>query len=637
MARRKEKFTLGNNLQFPLFKPQSNWLPPKMSSLPSWEGAKRVAIDIETCDPSLKELGPGSLRNGYIAGVSFAIEDGPAYYLPMRHSGDNLEPQQVLGYLQDQTKVFRGELCGAHLAYDLDFLIESHVWFPHVTFYRDVQIADPLIYELHDSYSLQNIAVRYGIAGKDEDVLREAAMQYGVDPKAGIYQLPARFVAEYAMQDVRLPLQLLRLQQKEIEAQQLQRIYDLESRVLPVLVKMRHRGVRISEERLEHVEKWSAEQEKEALDKVKHLTGIEVPLGAVWQEKILATVLQKIGVRLGRTQSGKFNIDKDVLESVDHPVAEALAWARKVNKLRTTFAKSIRNHMVNGRIHCVMNQMAREKDDDKGGVKGARYGRLSSEHPNLQQQPSRDEFAAMWRSIYIPEEGCLWSANDYSQQEPRMVTHYAVKAGCTRAEVAAKKYRDDPLTDNHQMMAELTGVARKRAKIIYLGLCYGMGGAKLSDDLGLPTKLIEHRRTGRMIRVAGDEAQAILDQFDNEAPFIRELAKKCSDLAAKRGYITTVLGRRCHFPKDAEGNFDWTHKALNRLIQGSSADQTKAAMVECDRQGFFLQLQVHDELDQSVQNREEAEKIATVMKEVVPLEVPSRVDVEVGASWGEAK
>jgi DNA polymerase I-like protein with 3'-5' exonuclease and polymerase domains len=619
--------------QLPLFRPVSTWKPPALSSLPSWAGARRIAVDIETCDPSLKEFGPGPRRNGYIAGVSFAIEDGPAYYLPIRHSEDNLDRDAALAYLRDQAKAFRGDVVGANLAYDLDFLTAEGVNFPLAVF-RDVQIADVLIHELQDSYSLHNIALRRGVKGKDEELLRSAAEMYGVDAKAGLYALPGRFVADYAVQDVRLPLELLKLQEKDLSDQNLFGIWNLESKLIPVLNRMRSRGVRVDEQRLEGVEQWSLGEERLALEKVEHLCGVRVEVGTIWQAKVLAVVLNKIGISVGKTKTGKPNIDKDILDGIDHPVADALAWARKVNKLRTTFAKSVRNHLVRGRIHCVLNQMAREGEGDSG-VRGARYGRLSSEHPNLQQQPARDEFAARWRSIYVPEEGAIWSSNDYSQQEPRMVTHYAVKAGCTRAEAAANRYRNDPTTDNHQMMADLTGLPRKQAKNIYLGLCYGMGGAKLSDELGLPTKLIQNRQ-GRWVRVAGDEAQAVLDKFNSEAPFVKDLANRCSELAQRRGYITTILGRRCHFPKDSEGNYDWTHKALNRLIQGSSADQTKAAMVACDDAGFWLQLQVHDELDQSVASKKEADDIAAVMRDCVPMEVPSRVDVEVGPSWGEA-
>jgi DNA polymerase I-like protein with 3'-5' exonuclease and polymerase domains len=626
--------------QMPLFRPEGKWIPTPVSALPSWKGAKRIGIDSETKDPRITDLGPGVRRDGKIAGVSFAIEDGPDFYLPVAHlGGDNLSSQDVFSYLQDQAKDFDGDIGGMNLGYDLDFLNEANVYFPKVKFFRDVQIADPLIDELQNSYALQAIAERWGLPGKDETELRNAALMAGIkekDIKKCLWQLPARYVAAYACHDARLPLQILRKQEKVIEEQGLWDIYNLESRVLPVLVKMRRKGVRIDMDKLEGVERWSLYEETEALKKVQDLTGICIPIGGVWKAKLLAPVLTHIGIKVGTTAKGAPNIDKVVLDNIDHPAAEALLWARKTNKLRTTFAQSIRDHMVKGRIHCVFNQLARE-DEDGHGVKGARYGRLSSEHPNMQQQPARDEFAKRWRSIYVPEEGAEWASMDYSQQEPRVLTHYAVLSNCTKAEAAAKKYREDPNTDNHQMMADLTGLKRSYAKIVYLGLCYGMGGAKLSRDLKLPTKTMTHRHSGRVMEVAGDEAQEILDKFNSEAPFVRELAKRCEEVAQQRGYIITVGGRRCRFPKDNLGNFDWCHKALNRLIQGSSADQTKKAMVDADAAGHMLQLQVHDELDTSVAGERQANEIAEIMRTCTPLQVPSKVDVEIGPSWGEVE
>lgn len=623
-------------IQLPLFAPKGEWRPTPISQLPLWPETGRIGIDVETCDPTIKDLGPGVRRDGRIVGVSFAIEDGPAYYLPVRHAGgDNLEPEHVFHYLTDQAKQFKGDLVGANMNYDLDYLAEEGIWFSQVRFFRDVQIADPLIDELQTSYSLQAIGQRWGIGGKDETVLRDAAQMYGVDPKAGLWKLPARYVAEYGIMDVILPLRIIRRQEKEIENQDLWNIYNLESRVLPVLVKMRRRGVKIDQDKLSQIEDWCLAEEKKSLDFIKAQTGCDIPIGGVWRAKALVPVLEHIGVTVGSTAKGSPNIDKNILDGIEHPVAEAVAWARKTNKLRTTFAASIRDHMVKGRIHCIFNQLARE-DDDGSGVKGARYGRLSSEHPNMQQQPARDEFAKMWRSIYVPDTE-FWASLDYSQQEPRVLTHYAVLAYCTKAELAAKKYREDPNTDNHQMMADLTGLKRTDAKQVYLGLCYGMGGAKLASKLGLPTKRIQHQRTGKWLEVAGDEAQLILDTFDSHAPFVRELAKMCEQAAQERGYIITLAGRRCRFPKDAQGNYDWCHKALNRLIQGSSADQTKSAMVAADAEGHQLQLQVHDELDLSVDGREQAERIAEIMRTCIPLQVPSKVDIEIGPNWGEAK
>ncbi len=635
---------MAQELQLPLIAPKSAWEAPEWSQLPSWEGAKRVCIDVETRDEKLKAMGPGVRRpDCYIVGVSFAIEDGPAFYLPFRHgSGDNLDPTAVLLYLRDQARVFRGDLVGAGMQYDVDFLAEDGVEFKP-RFYRDVQVAEPLIDELQDSYSLDSIAGRYELPGKDEALLHEAASAYGVDPKVGLWRLDPKYVGAYAEQDVRLPLLLLRRQERAIDDQDLWRIFDMESRLLPVLVKMRRRGVRVDFDHLERVERFSLDEETKALAEAKRLTGVSVAVGDVWKAGELAKVLRAIGVEPNLTpKTKKPSIDDDFLASVDHPVAAHLRRARKVNKLRTTFVKSVRDHAVGDRVHTTFNQLRRTKDDGSEKEQGARYGRLSSVDPNLQQQPGRDpELGPFWRKIYIPDEGGEWLCADYSQQEPRWVTHYAEAARCPRATEAGDRYRNDPTTDNHQMMTDMIGWegkdGRNRAKQIYLGLIYSMGGAKLCRKLGLPTKWIHSKRMGRMIEVAGEEGRAMLDRFDSMAPFLRDLARKCERKAEQRGYIFTAGGRRCRFPTNEKGNYDWCHKALNRLIQGTSADQMKMAMVAADAEDIPLQLQVHDELDLTIYDRKEAKVLGEIMRDaLLPCNVPMMVDLEIGPSWGEA-
>lgn len=659
-------------MQLPLWAPDSSWRPPSMSDLPDWSGARRICIDCETRDDHLRELGPGVRRGGYMTGISFAIEDGPSHYLPIRHEGgDNLPEQQVLAYLREQGARFKGELVGANMSYDLDYLWEADVEFPAVEYYRDVQIADPLIYELHNSYSLDNILKRHGLPLKDEALLREAANVYGVDPKRGMWRLPARYVGAYAEADVTLPLLALRRQERLIEEENLWDIFNLESQVLPVLVRMRRRGVRIDQDRLQQVEEWSLTQEAEALQRVYNDTGVRIAVGDVWKPEAIAQAIHSIGINTFTTPTGKVSVTKEFLDNIDHPVAKSLHWARKVNKLRTTFAASVRRYMVNGRIHCTFNQIARETE--AGDQKGARYGRLSSIDPNLQQQPSRDEFASMWRSIYLPEEGALWACDDYSQQEPRWTTHFAAVMNLEGAQEAARAYREDPTLDNHDFMTklvyqikkdddpELFEKRRKHAKCIYLGLCYGEGGGKLCDDLGLPTRWALATKDGRVRnveyfeeqgealdarrehgngfvwRAAGEEGQEILDTFDSRAPFIRKLAKRAENRVKERGYIITGGGRKLRFPQRQDGSYEWAHKGLNRLIQGTSADQMKRAMVEIDRAGHHMMLQVHDETDSSVADRAEAEQIAEIMSASMEAEVPFKVDVEVGPSWGEVE
>jgi DNA polymerase I-like protein with 3'-5' exonuclease and polymerase domains len=605
----------------------------------------------------------GRRANSYVTGVSFAIEDGPAFYLPVRHDGgDNLPVDGVFRYLREQAAAFTGDVAGANLSYDLDCLAGEGVLFPRARFFRDVMVADPLICELNDSYSLQSIAGRWGFEGKDETILRAAAADYRIDPKKDMWLLPARYVGGYAEQDARLPLEILRKQEREIDAQGLWKVYDLESRLVPILSGLRRRGVLIDTAHLLRVGDWAKEQEALQLQEVFRLTGQRIAVGDVWKAEVLAPVLRSIGVDLKTTATGKPNIDKVLLASLKDPVARALEQARKVNKLRTTFAASIWDRMTDrNRIHCTFNQLRKQKDDENQGTGGAAYGRLSSEQPNLQQQPSRDEFASMWRAIYLPEPGQQWASCDYSQQEPRMTVHYAclsrpqIGETAWAAAIAARdKYRDDPSTDNHQMMADMAKIKRKAAKEIFLGLCYGMGGAKMCEKIGLPTRRVVRGPRGRMVPVdtaegqalwdkgakmfdaAGPEGQALLNAFDEKVPFVKALARAAEGRAKSVGFITTLSGRRCRFPRKPDGDYDWTHKALNRLIQGASADQTKMAMVATAAAGLDTIIQVHDEIAFSVSGPEEAEAAAEIMRSCTPLELPSKVDVEIGKSWGHS-
>lgn len=664
------------------FEPKSDWTPTPVSALPSWAGAKRIAIDCETKDPLLRTMGPGTMRgDSYTTGWGFAIEGGPKHYLPIRHeAGGNLPIEEVMNYLRAQIKNFTGEFVGANLQYDVDYGYNDGFEWNKQAKFRDVQIADPLIYELHMSYSLKSIGERVGVQGKDDTMLNEAARAAGLDPKKGMWRLHSKFVGQYAENDVASPLLIYEKQRKILDQKDLWKVFDLETRVLPVLVRMTRRGVRIDQDKLAQIEEWTIREEHEQVRIIKHITGVDVGFGNFMAANAVAPALEAVGANIGKTSTGAPQIDRFLLGAIESPVADAILRARKVNKLRTTFAESIKRYMVNGKIHGRYHQIARE--DDAGDQKGVRYGRLSAVHPNLQQQPSPDrdpEIAGEWRKIFIPEPGALWGVNDYSQQEPRWTTHFAAVLDLPKAREAARRYREDPATDNHEMMTRLIHgdakvnawianepktfkVYRGYSKNVYLGVCYGEGGAKLSHDLGLPTRWAHYWGYGRDRSVryfdtrheamesrmemgqgyfkeaAGEQAQEIMDQFDREAPFIRGLADKASERADQRGYVITVMGRKLNFEMKDNGAYDYTHKALNRIIQGSSGDQTKLAICEIDEAGHYLQLQVHDETDGSYGSVEEAKEVGRIMSDCIKQfcdpQVPFKVDTEVGDSWG---
>lgn len=659
-------------MQLPLFTPAVQWKAPRVADLPmNWDNYRRVGIDIETHDPDLKKTGIGVRRDGYIVGVSFAFDDR-AYYLPMRHAGGgNMDESFVLDYLRAQCNSFTGTLFGANINYDLDYLMHAGCTFEKVSNFCDVLLNEVLLDETRFSYSLANVAKAHGLPPKDEELLREAAQAYNVDPKSGLWQLPAAYVGPYAETDALLPLEIWRHQKPKLIEDGLASVLKLESGCIMPLLKMRRRGVRIDVNRLDELNAEYRKRERFAYDQIEALTGHHIGADEIWRARELGPLLIEAGAKLGKTETDEWKVDRATLENCGTPVGSFILEAREMNKMRTTFVQSVNTHMTNGRLHCTFNQMAREADDGRG-TKGVRYGRMSCANPNLQQQPARGPHAADWRSIYLPERGQAWACCDWSQQEPRLTTLIAASLNMKGAAAAAKAYIDDPDLDNHDFMAKLTGLDRKAAKAIFLGLCYGQGGAKLCDILGLPTvqKPLKHgaekdRKGAEFYRAAGPEGQRILDTFDNRAPYIRKVSQYLQDLADKQGSVSTLAGRRLHFPK-AERGHDWTHKALNRIIQGSAADQAKAALVELDRQGFAIMLQVHDEFDLSVECRAEAEAAADIMAtahmglpmmkkltntaretkldgirdtmgEQLASKIPFKVDVELGPNWGKVE
>lgn len=647
--------------QLPLFDVNSGWIPPSLSSLPRWADARRVSIDWECKDETLTTLGPGVRRGGAVVGFGFALEDDArnrrAFYLPIgHHAGGNLPWENVLQYMVEQAAAYRGvDVVGANLPYELDYAWQLGIRFRPGVKYRDVQVAAPLCNELHKRYNLDAICQRLGIQGKDEAGLREALAaqnRRGKASKNELWRLHSKHVGPYNERDLLAPFEAIDLLEADIAKQGLERVWELETAILPILVKMRRRGVRVNLSKVDEIAEWSVKREEEACAEVTRLTGIKVTVEDTRKKDARVAALKSIGVELPLTQSGQPQLTKDDLDAIDHPVAELLRTAGKFNYLRNTFCASIREHAIGDRIHTTFNQLRASKEGEDEGEGGARYGRLSSSDPNLQNQPNPDkdpEIGPVWRTIFLPEDGCGWACLDFSQQEPRWMVAFAEQLGLTRAREAAQRFRDDPATDNHGMMRDLilevTGdhatwdgkPGRGRAKIMNLGMGYGMGEAKLCHDLGLPTEVIR-LKSGRLCEVAGPEGKRIMEAYHQGAPFVREFAKKLEEVAAKWGYVRTVLGRKCRFPEVKPGVWDWCHKAGNRVVQGSSADQTKEAMRLADEAGHdWIQLQVHDELDGSITDIKQARELAEIMRTCVPCNVPHKADIETGPTWGEVE
>lgn len=605
------------------------WTPPQ--EFPELRGT--IAIDLETSDPFLKTHGASWAFEdiGKVVGIAVSADNFTGYFPIAHESGGNLPFDTVVSWAKDQFKKDNPKVF-ANATYDLGWLKRMGI---HVGGdWHDVQIAAPLLDEYRMSYSLDNLGKIYLGRGKETEAMAKAFEKMSLDPKKDLWRLHAADVGEYAEMDAKLTYDLHQLLQNLIKQEELEDIYKLECAVLPSLIDMRMKGIRIDEEKaVELRKKWST-KEKDALHFIKKETNLDVN---VWSANSIAQMFIQLGLEHGKTELGAPSFPQSFIKNHPHPVVRAIAEARRAQKVYGTFIDGAVNRMYKGRVHCQFHQLRKETSED-GAMKGTVSGRFSSTDPNLQQQPSPEkdkEVGVDIRSLFLPDEGEQWGALDYSAQEPRFTAHYAYISGQKGAEEIVQKYNEDPNTDLHQLVADICGIERKPAKIINLGLAYGMGGGKLCKSLGLPTVWREYK--GNQYEAAGEEGQAVLDQYNEKVPFVRGLSKACQRRANQRGWIKTILGRKCRFlPEPSGKGFQQTHKALNRLIQGSSADQVKKAMVDMHKAGINMKVTVHDEIGISFKDMDELREAKKLMIRAIELTVPNKVDMDVGKSWGEA-
>ena len=642
--------------------PQTEWLQP--TQFPDLRQAEEIAIDLETKDPELKKIGSGVLRNtGEIVGIAVAV-DGWKGYFPIAHGeGPNMDKDKVLSWFKDicaspATKIFHNAM------YDVCWIRKAGIQINGLIV--DTMVAASLVDENRFQYTLNSCSWSFLNKGKNESQLIKAAKERGLDPKADMWKLPAMEVGEYAERDAELTLQLWQKFKQQIIEDDLQDIFNLETDLFPCLVDMKFLGVRVDVPRAHELKQQLQLQEDMLLHRIKKESGVDIQLMAA---RSIAPLFDKLKLPYSRTEkTNEPSFTKNFIANHKHPLVRMIADARKINKVRTTFIDSIIKYEYAGRIHADINQI---RSDDGGTV----TGRFSYHNPNLQQIPARDpDTGPLLRSLFLPEKGMKWGCFDYSQQEPRLVAHYGIKAELPSAYIIADEYNNNPGTDFHKIVSNMAEIPRSQAKVINLGLFYGMGKAKLQAELG----------------VTEQKAKELFKQYHTKVPFVKQLTNRIMNIAQNKGMIRTLLRRRCRFPKyepilrgsdwghyvspedheriqelqdmgphmkDNEGNLikdkngdpkknywynnpirrAFTYKALNRLIQGSAADMTKKAMIDLHKEGIIAHIQIHDELDFSVMNDLEEAKIKDIMESSVDLEVPNKVDYESGPNWGSIK
>lgn len=670
-----------------VFMPESNWRAPE--EFPRFSEAKWISIDLETRDPHLRAKGPGFIRgDAYIAGVALHM-DGFTGYWPVRHAvGQNLAPNVVFEWLRGEAKHFQGQMFGANLGYELEGLWHEDVHFRDDVQYCDVLLAEPLIAEESlDGFNLEAVSVKYLGYGKQEDLLREAASKFTkgyrdsrcrqpipFDPKGDLWMLDPIFVGPYAEGDVVNPQKIFTEHQSKVfDEENLWNVFRLESSLVPLLLQMKVKGIAVDLEAAEklcalmsgEIDKYSA--------KIKDIVGFEPNLDS-GQEVLRAyeTLNFKhpelnIVDRLKRTEKGNPSFVAEWYAQQTDPLSKNILKKKKLTTLREDFVRGdIMGGHVNGRLHTQFKQLRQ----DDGGTRG---GRFASANPNLQAVPARHDedlwgaSSPIWaeevRKLFVPDainphgtKRKLFCKSDISQQEPRLLLHFAYKCGLPGAVEAVETFRKNPRTDYHQMTTDIVNAKsgrnfkRKRIKSVNLAVMYSAGRKKLCQMTGISA-------------AEGDE---VLAAYHEALPFVRGLSSKAMAIVQSRGFITTLLGRRRRSDLwepvaeyGEEKNFKrqglpkklaeqrWpdkrlqrygVHRALNQLVQGSAGDQTKAAMRMLYYEHRIIpQLQVHDEVDGSVFDIEEARIYKYCMEHAVELALPVVCDTTVGSSWGAAK
>ena len=631
------------------------WQMP--DSFPDLSDAEAISVDIETRDDSLKTLGPGVRRGGYVVGVAVATSDGAfeAYY-PIRHEeGANLDQDRVFEWLSEQMSRPKQAKVGANLLYDLDYLAHAGVAVSGEKLF-DVLNAEPLIDENAREYNLNYLGKKYLGTGKLTTSLEEACIERKLkgDPGGHIWQLPASVVGPYAIEDARLAMLVFEKQKKLLVDEDLSQLFALETRLIPLMLKMRQTGVRIDEDKLAKV---TTTLRKELLTLKKRLNDAAGEPIDPWSPVSITRLFDRLGLPYVKTaKRGYASSSKEFLEqtAIAYPVVGLLLECRQLDKfVRTFLEKQLAQMVVSGRIHSSFNQL-------RGQDKGAVTGRFSSSNPNLQFIPSkRQKHGLLCRSMFIPEDGQSWGKADYDQIEFRLFAHYAVGQG---SDEFRNMYRGEEEVDFHAICSEMLGVDRGKGKGVNFSLLYGMGVK------------------GLMSLLNADEAstRAFLKEYYAKFPFMKHTGRKAAEVAESRGYVKTILSRRRRFDewepvdmklsavvdrsKDKDALTELvlgrvkedsslragvkrygTYKALNAIIQGSSADVLKKAMVDCHQSGVFdvltLHITVHDELDVSVPKTKDGEEafkeMIDIMEKAVRISVPITVKVEVGKSWGE--
>ncbi len=638
--------------------PYTGWRARSVSDLPDLRRCRVISFDTETKDPKLNEAGPGWGRGfGHIVGLSFAAPGVPGFYLPIRHETrpeENLDPEPVLRYAAAMLDTPAIPKVGANLIYDAGWLAWEKVPLKGILY--DVQFAEALLDSETPRVGLDHLATKYLGHGKVTNLLYKFLADWSGRGEAhprlreDIYRCPPSLVGAYAEGDADQPLAILERQWPLMERRGVLDLFHLECRLIPLLVAMRIKGAPVDIDYAERFEQELAGELKVIEGQLAEVAGMKVNPNSSTDLKA-AFLRNGIPIPIKRGTEDKVTFDAASLEALEgtHPLPDLILQWRQREKVRGTFIQSyILNAHVNGRIHTSFHPL-------KGDSGGTRSGRLSSSDPNLQNIPVRTEVGKRVRRAFVASKGARWRKWDYSQIEYRLLAHHAVGPG---ADDLRAKFNNNPDIDYHELVQDLirsmTGLEleRRPVKTINFGLIYGMSQKELA----------------RRLLLSASQGADLFKNYHRAAPFARATMDEAVKEAERYGTVTTLLGRRSDFnlwvgagwEDEARGlpyekaltkygsklKRAYTHKALNRRLQGGAADIMKKAMVDCYEAGIFDEsaagiplLTVHDELDFEDFGDEDAPvwgAMREIMEHCVQTRVPIRIDEKRGANWADA-
>ena len=642
---------------------ETNWRVP--SELPDLRRVGVIALDTESKDDGLAtDRGSGwATCQGHLCGVSVAYRaesDIIALYIPLGHPDtENFNPEQVYTWLKD------------HVASDLRFVTQNGLYdwgwlraeagirMPPSERLEEIGALATMVDENRYQYGLDALCKWRGLPGKDESLLREGCAALGLitnkrkkfRPQNYIWQLPARYVGHYAEGDAVNTLRLYEDLDPILDRENTRGAYRLECDLLPMVLEMRRRGVRIDVTAAERARDLLLAKRDTVLAEISDKLGTPVSMSELARNKWLAETFDREGIKYPCTDNGNPSFtggQKGWMDRHPHWLPKLIREAHKYHMAGANFVeKYILDYVVNDRIHAEIHPHRSEAN-------GTKSFRFSYSNPPLQLMSARDEeLTPLIRGLFLPETDQLWAKPDCSQQEFRLAVHYAAVYKVPKTEIALQRYLNDPDTDFHAFAGQITGLDRKDAKNVNFAKIYGAGVRKFAAMIGKPE----------------NEAKAIYAQYDRELPFLRMLSRIYHSIAQRQGYVTLYDGARRHFNQWAPGgtwekgagpceraeaerrlanpDHPWfgkgpiyradTHNALNAVIQGSAARHTKLWMKAVWREGIVPLLQMHDALECSVATREQAETVAQLCVEAVKLRVPMRVDLKFGHNWADAK